>query len=188
MAKFRGRSIWFNTAGYPQVTWPGHPVASGGWNAALIHRIIAFEEWGEGVLDKQIHHKNEDLMDWRIENLEPLSAGDHNRLHANLRPRISLVIEPQLRTCSLPGCGNETVVSGSRRQSQENVYCSVDCCRLNSEVANWPPVDVLVEMVKSTSFLSVGRTLGVSDNAIRKRLKVRGKFLARSSVDRAPVS
>jgi len=39
---------------------------------------------------------------------------------------------------------------------------------------DWPPVEQLIEMVKKSSFSAVGRELGVSDNAIRKRIKNHG--------------
>ena len=36
---------------------------------------------------------------------------------------------------------------------------------------DWPSNEVLLERLKTTSFLALGRELGVSDNAIRKRLR-----------------
>lgn len=38
----------------------------------------------------------------------------------------------------------------------------------------WPSDDDLIEMIRNSSFLQVGKELGVSDNAIRKRLKSKG--------------
>ena len=46
----------------------------------------------------------------------------------------------------------------------------------------WPNNEELVQMVKNTSFSAVGRQLGVSDNAVRKRLKRRGLLCAGSPV------
>lgn len=39
----------------------------------------------------------------------------------------------------------------------------------------WPPIEVLVEMISKSSFLAVGKQLGISDNAIRKHIKNSGK-------------
>lgn len=39
---------------------------------------------------------------------------------------------------------------------------------------NWPDKDILIEKAKKQSILSIARELGVSDNAIRKRLKKLG--------------
>jgi hypothetical protein len=35
----------------------------------------------------------------------------------------------------------------------------------------WPNTDILQRMVEETSYLAVGKKLGVSDNAVRKRIK-----------------
>lgn len=43
--------------------------------------------------------------------------------------------------------------------------------------ANWPEMDVLASMVKETGYVAVAKVLGVSDSAVRKRLRVRGHNL-----------
>lgn len=52
-------------------------------------------------------------------------------------------------------------------------------CRKHTSYArptktDWPSEEKLIEMIKSSSFLAVGAELGVSDNAVRKRLRTRG--------------
>lgn len=42
--------------------------------------------------------------------------------------------------------------------------------------ADWPDDNELVEMVRKSSLSAVGRSLGVSDNAVKKRLKLRGLY------------
>lgn len=42
------------------------------------------------------------------------------------------------------------------------------------EVIEWPSNEDLVQMIKAANVYQVGKTLGVSDTAIRKRLKTRG--------------
>ena len=70
-----------------------------------------------------------------------------------------------------PDCGKK-LSHGAR-------YCS-DCYnKYRSETAklcqktkiNWPSNKELLARLKTTSYLSLGKELGVSDNAIRKRLK-----------------
>ena len=47
---------------------------------------------------------------------------------------------------------------------------------------DWPETDVLAQMVRDTNASQVGRALGVSDNAVRKRLMTRGSWpVAKSS-------
>ena len=43
------------------------------------------------------------------------------------------------------------------------------------EKINWPSDEDLANMVTSSNYSAVGRALGVSDNAVRKRLAKRGE-------------
>jgi len=45
------------------------------------------------------------------------------------------------------------------------------CFRKSTEKISWPTTEKLLEMVEQSSYLAVGRELGVSDNAVRKRIK-----------------
>jgi len=50
--------------------------------AFRIHRLAAVAEYGwEGVVGKEVHHKNRHRADNRAENLEPISAGEHAAHH-----------------------------------------------------------------------------------------------------------
>lgn len=51
--------------------------------------------------------------------------------------------------------------------------CAAKIRRGTATHAEWPPVLELERMVAETSFSEVGRSLGVSDNAVRKHLKKR---------------
>jgi len=53
----------------------------------------------------------------------------------------------------------------------KRVNCSVACRAKYREATNWPSIDKLKEMVQDSSYSQVGRELGVSDNAVRKRIK-----------------
>lgn len=63
-------------------------------------------------------------------------------------------------TCS---CGNKKRL-GSK-------VCNA--CNMR-ERASWPSTEILIEMLKDSSFEALGRSLGVSGNAIRKKLKSNG--------------
>lgn len=45
------------------------------------------------------------------------------------------------------------------------------CQAQKNEKIKWPSTQELIEMVKATSYTAVAKKLGVSDNAIRKRIK-----------------
>ena len=48
------------------------------------------------------------------------------------------------------------------------------CYHKSIEKIVWPTDEEILKMVNETSFLATGRKIGVSDNAVRKRLKTRG--------------
>jgi len=55
---------------------------------------------------------------------------------------------------------------------RDRTYCSISCAAFDrSTKIIWPNTNVLIEMVEQSSYLAVGKKLGVSDNAIRKRIK-----------------
>lgn len=64
------------------------------------------------------------------------------------------------------GCG--TLVS--RRSKQ----CASCAAKLQPTKIDWPDTKTLRELVNSTSYADVGRRLGVSDNAVRGRIKRHG--------------
>lgn len=66
----------------------------------------------------------------------------------------------------------DTCVCGARKLSK-SPRCD-SCYRKSLERTVWPDVDELKSMVAGSSYLAVGRLLGVSDNAVRKRIKNHG--------------
>lgn len=92
-----------------------------------------------------------------------------------------------------PNCHSQTPTFAGRNNKKPPRFCK-DCqrpisrravrCRKCNNIGrprqtkitrptkiNWPPTETLRQMVVAKSFLAVGRELGVSDNAIRKRIK-----------------
>lgn len=77
----------------------------------------------------------------------------------------------------------ETIIDNSSLISKENkcVICNTPisrgakhCLKCNAKVREriqWPTTDTLLDLVNKHSYLGASRILGVSDNAIRKRLK-----------------
>jgi RNA polymerase subunit RPABC4/transcription elongation factor Spt4 len=55
-------------------------------------------------------------------------------------------------------------------------FCSVKCSTKSREVANWPTIEDLYKLVLENGYSATGRIFGVSDNAVRKRLRRSGIF------------
>lgn len=75
--------------------------------------------------------------------------------------------KPAKNECLEPGC-NEIILATSTRCQRHAAFAS------NKSTIDWPEIDNLLDMLRNRSYSSVARELGVSDNAIRKRLRVRG--------------
>ena len=54
------------------------------------------------------------------------------------------------------------------------VYCSKICSSISQQKVKRPSKEELLELIKSTSFLQIGKIYGVSDNAVRKWCKSYG--------------
>lgn len=155
MKSFRGRRIKMHGR-YPAVTWPDHPCATKN-GLVRIHRVIAYEKYGDKVLDSHTHHKNGNVFDWGTENIELVTPAEHVYKHKGRAP---------LQICRM--C--EKSFRRSKKKGRKNQYCSMECAQSAKEKIDWPSVDRLLYEVEATSYCALARRLGVSDNAIRKRI------------------
>jgi hypothetical protein len=160
--EFRGKVVNVNNKGYPRVYWPEHPVSNSG-GQAMVHRIIAYEKYGSEIFSNDVHHVDGNKLNWKPENLELLSHKDHANLH--LHPNAATVI----RQCE--ECKKELSLRSQKRYNSEKVFCSIKCSSKHKEKINWPSNDELREKLAKSNYVQVGKELGVSDNAIRKRLR-----------------
>lgn len=71
---------------------------------------------------------------------------------------------PLLKTCLLCGCNYETFHA-------EQKYCSQVCAHKAQQHTDRPSREELKELIRTSSFLQIGRIYNVSDNAIRKWCK-----------------
>ncbi len=138
----------------------------------------------------EFHHVDPDEKDfsiskWRQKSWEILvneikkcvllCSNCHREVHAGLqkcpkiifndkgyRPYDSL-IKAEKRKCI---CCNKEYFGLSGRK-----YCSQTCSKKNSEKIDWPTNNQLKQMIKNANFVKVAKQLGVTDNAVRKRLK-----------------
>ena len=78
-------------------------------------------------LDEQVHHKNGNPLDNRLENLEVLTCNSHMRLHKQMYPDIkacvncgeTFTVNPRKRKrnkCCSPKCAMAMRIAGRKRQ------------------------------------------------------------------------
>lgn len=126
-------------------------------------------DWRGKKLVLQLEHKNGVSNDNRLENLCFLCpnchsqtdtfAGKSSQKTVNFR---KLTNQKKINTCSK--CGKEIT---------KKAKVCLRCNGKEKHKINWPDDKVMIDLIKRHSLLSLGKKLGVSDNAIRKYCKVR---------------
>lgn len=118
-------------------------------------------EWRGEKLTLHVDHINGDPSDNRIENLRFLCPNCHSQTDT-YAGKNSKIGRAEVNAC------NECETPIDKRAS----HCKSCAGKLReSTKIQWPPCKKLVRMVKESNYSAVSRELGVSDNAVRKRLK-----------------
>lgn len=117
--------------------------------------------WNGKPITLQIDHVNGDRWDNRIENLRIMCPNCHSQTetYANTGKRSAR---------SYCECGKEI--------SRASVSCH-SCeseSRVGATTVEYPEIEELLAMIRSSSYVQVGRLLGCSDNAVRKHIKRNG--------------
>lgn len=120
------------------------------------------KEWNGKPIPLELDHINGDNKDNRLENLRILCCNCHAQTD-NWRGR-KIKKPAQSHICQT--CFKQKV-------SRINLSCKKCAAkRKNKTKINWPDTSTLIEMVKSSNYTQVGIQLGVTDNAVRKRIKM----------------
>lgn len=144
--------------GYPSVYMPHHELSYRD-GMIYIHRLLAYEVFGEQVIGMHVHHKDENPINWAVDNLELQTPSNHTKLHNTTVPVI--------RTCE--SCKKDIPITRTRRKLRNSVYCNPNCAAKGREKISWPRDEELLHLLKTYSREDVGRMLGVSGNAVKKR-------------------
>jgi hypothetical protein len=131
-------------------------------------------EWNGSPLALQLDHVNGVFNDNRPENLRLLCPNCHSQTdtYAGRASKVAVV---------LPRCPDCTAIV--RRSAKKCPECRGWLVKPTAppappEKIAWPADSILVAMISESSVLATGRALGVSDNAVRKRLRNRGLLAA----------
>lgn len=138
------------------------------------------DSWQDQPLTLQLDHANGDRTDNRIENLRILCPNCHSQTPThgskNMKRNSTRAVDKRLA---------QAIKRGNKRKKYKYNNCSVcnagiswaatkckSCYGKEREKTKieWPPTQELYEMVKATSYRAVAEKLGVSDNAVRKRI------------------
>lgn len=130
--------------------------------------LCGVDEWQGKPLTLQLDHINGIANDHRLENLRLLCPNCHSQTRTFCRRKR----KSEYREC--PECGGRKCATGSMCRQCTDI--------LHPPKIQWPQADELMRMVEQASYSSVARQLGVSDNAVRKRLQTRCGYAPRKRV------
>jgi len=121
-------------------------------------------EWNGRGLTLHLDHINGISNDNRIENLRLLCPNCHSQTETYGGKNV----KRKRKTYNCVDCGVEIT-----RDSTRCVSCNLPIT--SAPKIEWPSVEELTKMVGETSYVAVGKKLGVSDSAVRKHIRVHSK-------------
>jgi len=146
-------------------------------------------EWQNSPIALELHHIDGNSKNNNLENLQLLCPNCHALTEnyrgkakkiARHKPRLKKKSKLQEKKLPLIECQlcNQNFIPKEFNQ----IYCSTPCYhtatkgrpKIASRKVDRPPIHVLLEELNQSSFSALGRKYGVSDNAVRKWLKIEG--------------
>lgn len=134
-------------------------------------------EWNNKPITLQVDHKDGNRLNNLIDNLQILCPNCHtqtenygikNAKKINKPKNLCLECEKVIGS-SAKYCKN-CYFNKRKSSNKEMLHKGLNVKKTKIE---WPSVENILERLKTTNYTALGRELGVSDNAIRKHLKLR---------------
>lgn len=116
-------------------------------------------KWLEEKIPLELHHIDGKHENNKLENLQLLCPNCHS-MTDNYRGR---ALKLKGKFCK---CGKQI-----RKNSNVCMSCRPQCKKPRKTKISWPSIEELVERLKHISKTKLAKELGVSDNAVNKRLK-----------------
>ena len=116
--------------------------------------------WNGKPITLQLHHKNGDHNDNRLDNLQILCPNCHSQTDNFKGKKVS-------KTCI--DCGKEVSSRSTRCPSCSRKY--IIAKNLDKHHTLYPNRNELLDLITMKSFVEIGSMYGVSDNAVRKWCK-----------------
>lgn len=127
--------------------------------------ICGVSQWQEVELPLELHHKDGDHYNNELSNLMILCPNCHSIQEGNSgkavksKEEIAKLAKEAKRTASCVVCGKPI--------TRNSTYCP-ECYARESRIVERPSREELKNLIRTTSFLQIGKTYNVSDNAVRK--------------------
>lgn len=153
-------------ARYIFIYCPEHKKANLQGNVRL-HILIAEQKLGrELVEDECVHHLDLNKHNNEPDNLIVFKTNeDHSRFH---KTGIKIEIEPNVYI-SPKQYGKCPVCNNFFHKRESNlVYCCHECSEIAQRKVERPSKEELFELIKTTTFVEIGKKYNVSDNTVRK--------------------
>ena len=157
--------------GYIEIYMPQHPNSRAN-GVILEHRYVAGQKLGRLLLPEEVvHHLDEDKFNNDPNNLIVFKTqADHTAFHQGCEA----ILDDDVYWCPdklpkqllCPICNENYMLSQSSMCKK--------CSRIKQRKVDRPSKEELFELIKTTSFLQIGKVYGVSDNAVRKWCKLYG--------------
>ena len=162
--------------GYKSILQKGHPHANSGGHV-LEHIVVAEKKLGRMLRDGEtVHHIDKNKQNNSPDNLMVFaSRGDHTSFHGGCEiykdGDVWRAVQA-IKKC--PACGKEFVVSVTRIKKYNAHYCS-NKCKMEFET-KIRSVQEIIDALHETNgnFRRASESLGVTDNALKHRLKNAG--------------
>lgn len=143
------------------------------------------KEWNGKPITLHLDHKNGINNDNRIENLHLLCPNCHSQTETyagknigNYGDMVEQLDTPDSKSGASGRAGWNPAIATKNKCldckkeiSRNSKRCKSCVGKKRKTKISWPNVRKLIRMVEEKSYLEVGRELGVSDNAVRKRIK-----------------
>lgn len=135
-----------------------HPLATGNSGRVLFHRHVASIKLGRWLSkEEQVHHIDNNILNNTPDNLEVLTAIEHNMIH-----RVKTIL-----VCK--NCSKEYSIKNNNTE-----FCSSKCYGLYKVLDKNLTKEYLDELIPNHSWVALGKMFVYSDVGIKKRAKALG--------------
>lgn len=127
--------------------------------------LCGIRMWYNREIPLELHHKNGNHLDNHLENLMILCPNCHSIMGNNSGRAVKS--KEEIQAFRNEARKTDVCIICGKAITKGSTYCQY-CYRIQSRVVDRPDREKLKELIRSTSFLQIGKMYEVSDNAVRK--------------------